>query len=78
MTLKEYIENLNKFVKENPETLDYQVIYSRDDEGNGYQQVHSLPDIGQFDGDDFSSKDNYDEEPEEYGDDFEVNAVCIN
>ena len=46
MTLKEFIENLNKFVKENPETLKMQVITSKDDGGNGFNLVHYTPSKG--------------------------------
>lgn len=38
MKLREYIEQLQKFAEMNPETLDMDVIYSRDDEGNGFQE----------------------------------------
>jgi hypothetical protein len=49
-----------------PETLDMDVIYSRDDEGNGFQQVHYAP-----------SKGNYEDMEFQEGDE-DVNAVCIN
>lgn len=39
LLFKDYLENLNKFAKEFPEALKYQVIYSHDDEGNEYQRV---------------------------------------
>jgi hypothetical protein len=44
------------------------VVYSRDDEGNGYDLVHYPPSIGNYDGED---KD-YDSTR------IPVNAVCIN
>jgi len=66
MKLKEYIEQLQKFAEMNPETLDMDVIYSRDDEGNGFQQVHYAP-----------SKGFYEDMEFEEGDE-DVNAVCIN
>lgn len=37
MKLREYLEELQEFVETFPECLDMDVIYSRDDEGNGYQ-----------------------------------------
>lgn len=40
MILKEFIENLNRFIKENPETLEMQVVTSKDDEGNGFNTVY--------------------------------------
>jgi len=66
MTLKDYIDELNKFAAENPELLDKEVITSRDDEGNGYNQVYYSPSKGNFDGHDFDSASD------------EVNAVCVN
>ena len=48
MKLSEYILELNKLVKENPECLHYEVVYSADDEGNHYQSVHFTPCIGEF------------------------------
>jgi hypothetical protein len=41
--LKEFLEGLNNIVKANPQALDFQVIYSHDDEGNEYQRVVNLP-----------------------------------
>lgn len=77
MTLEEYINNLNEFVKENPAALQMTVVYSKDDEGNGYQRIYYTPTIGQFDEneDEFQSENNLKkDEVEEY----ELNAVCIN
>ena len=48
LLLKDYLENLNKFVKEFPEALEYQVIYSHDDEGNEYQRVINEPTLCQL------------------------------
>jgi hypothetical protein len=75
MTLKEYIENLNEFVKENPEALDYIVVYSSDDEGNSYSQVYYTPSIGQYKDYEFIHAENF-EDREMDGED--ANAVCIN
>ena len=66
MKLREYIEQLQNFAEANPETLDMDVIYSRDDEGNGFQEVHYAPSKGTYE----------DMEIEESDED--VNAVCIN
>lgn len=75
MTLKEFIENLNEFVKENPETLDMQVITSKDDEGNGFNLVHYTPSKGIYEDREFISSEQY----EDYErDDSETNAVCVN
>ena len=43
MKLSEYIKELENLVKGNPQALDMEVIYAKDDEGNGYQYVGALP-----------------------------------
>ena len=75
MTLKEYLENLNEFVAEHPEALEYEVVTSADDEGNYYNPVHYTPSIGLFKDDEFTHKDNF-EECEI--DNEDANSVCIN
>lgn len=73
MKLKEYIENLNEFVKEHPEALELDTIYAKDSEGNGYHDVSYTPTLMQVD------EGYYREvqcDPDE--DDFSPNAVCIN
>jgi len=75
MTLKEYIEQLQKFVEMNPETLDMDVIYSRDDEGNGFGQVHYAPSKGFYEDMEFIASDQL----EDYErDTTDINSVCIN
>ena len=75
MTLKEYIEQLQNFAETNPETLDMDVIYSRDDEGNGFQQIHYAPSKGFYEDSEFISVEQLEDyNREENG----VNAVCIN
>lgn len=75
MTLKEYIDGLQKFAKENPETLSMQVITSKDDEGNGYYKVCFEPTKGNYDNIDFIPVDGF----EEWGKDkSDLNAVCVN
>jgi len=66
MKLKDFLNNLNAFVKENPAALELDVVTSRDDEGNGYNHVHYTPSLGNFDGQDFDSEDD------------NANAVCLN
>ena len=75
MTLKEFIENLNKFVKENPETLEMQVVTSKDDEGNGFNLVYYKPSKGIFEDRDFISFEQYEDFER---DENETNAVCVN
>jgi len=75
MTLREYLEELNEFVQTYPECLDMDVIYSRDDEGNGYQKVRYGPNKGIFEDREFIPADQLEEWDRE---EDEINAVCIN
>lgn len=68
MKLKEYMDNLNKLVKDNPEAKEFDVISAIDDEGNGYNLVFFHPTLGVYDGDEF----NTDVDPKKF------NAICIN
>jgi len=43
MKFKEYLEKLNKLALDNPNSLEFELIYSHDDEGNEYQKVNHLP-----------------------------------
>jgi hypothetical protein len=45
MKLSEYIQKLQEIVKNNPEDANLEVIYARDDEGNGYQKVSFAPSL---------------------------------
>ena len=82
MKFKEYIENLKKFAEENPETLELDVIYSKDDEGNGFNLVHvNQPTTGIFDGEyngEFLSCEEDFEEMRADGEEVKINAICIN
>jgi hypothetical protein len=68
MKLKQYLRELNKLVDTHPEVLEFNVVYSCDDEGNRFDHVLYTPTIGTFDpiGLTFDS-----DVPKE-------NAVCIN
>jgi hypothetical protein len=74
MKLKKFIEQLQEFVKENPETVEMEVIYSHDDEGNCFQPVYFGPSKGYFEDNSFLTEDSCDEEDEYPG----TNSVCIN
>lgn len=75
MKLKEYIKNLQKFVKENPDAANYTCVYSKDDEGNSYHEVLYTPSIGSFDGNsDWVSDDG----TKEFSEEYEKNSVCLN
>jgi hypothetical protein len=68
--LKEYIANLNKLVKEHPEALTMDVVYSIDDEGNGFKKINYAPQLGEYQGDNHPG--DFDGEGEN------KNSVCIN
>ena len=48
MKFKDYIKNLQEFLKEHPETAEMEVVTSIDDEGNSYNAVQFGPSIAQF------------------------------
>jgi len=77
MKFKSYVESLNKILAENPESAEYDVIYSHDDEGNNFQKVNYDGTIGYFDGTyygDFTKLSQLEEE-----DIYEKpNAICVN
>lgn len=56
MEFKQYIQNLIKYTKEHPESLKMKVIYSRDNEGNGFDFVNFKPTMGNFDGYDYDQE----------------------
>ena len=81
-TLKEYIEDLQDIISENPEAIDFPVIYSIDDEGNDYYHKviynPSLFYVGDLDDyylEDVISEDNLEEDGD---DNTKLNAICIN
>lgn len=49
MKLKEYLEEINKLIKENPHILEYELVCSSDDEGNDFNPVYYGPTIGTYD-----------------------------
>lgn len=77
MKLKEYVENLNKLLETNPESAEYEVVYARDDEGNGFRGIYFQPSIGNFNGDEYYPEESFEDCFEE-GENPVVNAVCIN
>jgi hypothetical protein len=75
MKLKEYLANIAKMVEENEDILEYDVVYARDDEGNGFQEIHYTPTLGYQDEDvEFIQEENYDDEEHEGG----SNSICVN
>jgi hypothetical protein len=70
MKLKEYYEQLKILVETYPEALDFPVITSRDDEGNGFNLVSYSPQLCYYDKEDDSC---------EFHNDIEqLNSVCLN
>ncbi len=82
LKFKEYVDNLNKLLADNPKYGDLDVVYSKDDEGNGFQHIYYGPTIGIHDGEyqgDFKQYDtDPDVDPEDTCTKEEINAVCIN
>ena len=71
MKLKLFLEKINEMIAKDALVLGLEVIYSKDDEGNGYQKIVFHPCVGVFNEDDG-----------EFDNDFEqnghLNAICIN
>ena len=81
MKLREYLEALNELVKENPDALEMEVAYTKDDEGNGYQYVSATPEVNRFMGEggyhiELVHPDDFEEDPEDYQEAFK--CVLIN
>lgn len=75
MKLKEYIENLEILIHQNPEYAELDVITAKDEEGNGYEKVYFAPTTGYLNEDEFTQQENFDDLDEE---ERIVNAVCVN
>jgi thiol-disulfide isomerase/thioredoxin len=82
MPEKEYVANLVKALEDNPEYGELDVVYSKDDEGNGFGHVHYGPSVGVHDGEysgdfkQFDTDPNVD--PEDTCSKEDINAICIN
>ena len=73
MKLREYIKHLQELAEKHPEALEMDVITAKDAEGNGYEAVYYEPSMGHYDGEDFTASDS-----EDYDEDYENNAICVN
>ena len=74
MKLKQYLEILNEMVKDNPEILEYDVIYSSDDEGNNFDFVNYSPTVGEFKEEEFGrGYYTFNSQAE-----INKNAICLN
>ena len=69
MKLKQYIKALESLAEKNPDALEYEVVYSKDDEGNGFGCVHYAPSIGVYEDGEFDPNNLAGEQ---------CNAVCLN
>jgi hypothetical protein len=82
LKLKEYVDNLVKLLKDNPEYASLDVVYSRDDEGNGFDKVHYTPAVGNHDGEHRGDFTQYNTDPDIDPEDTctkeEINSICIN
>ena len=74
-TLREYIAHLRKYTRKYG---DLPVVYSRDDEGNGFQHIFYTPTLGHFDdwGGEFSQYESND--PENKCEKEDINCICVN
>lgn len=91
MTFREYIDECNELIKKHPELAKAKVVYSADDEGNHFGEVHYGPSIGVYNDDEFefsSDQEDWEEcnvECYEKRTDYDgktwedrINAICIN
>ncbi len=70
-TFREYVEECNKLLLENPKCGDFPAIYAKDPEGNGYYGVYSSPSLVET--------ENYGHSYDIIGEDEEsANTVIIN
>ena len=76
MKLGEYLENLQELVRDQPELIDAEVIYSIDDEGNDYKIVHWGPTPGNY----YELRRDFvtENDIEDDGSDLPTNAILIN
>ena len=75
MKLKAYINGLKSLIKDNPKLANATAVYSRDDEGNGFQEVFYSPSVGVFEDGEFMDPDDYESVMDVKK---ESNAVCVN
>ena len=73
MKLRKFLNNIDNLVKEYPEILEYEVVYSEDEEGNGFNIIYYEPSIGVYNKQD---KEFYLGEMELSQNDIKV--ICIN
>ena len=65
ITLEEYLKHFNELIEKHPEARMMQVVYAKDEEGNGFYPVHFKPSLISYDDGDITVGG-------------EMNAVCVN
>lgn len=75
MKLKAYAKLVDALAKKYPNA---EVVYARDEEGNGFDTVGFTPGEGHFKDGEFVASELFAEHLAEYGEKLKVNAVCIN
>lgn len=87
MKLRQYLKELNELVKQYPEFLDLECVYSSDDEGNGYKKVNFTGSPMQFEDMDewelelvatYNEKYPEGDEDGDYCHKNDINAIVIN
>lgn len=75
MKLGQYIKQLQEVIETNSAYEDLDVIYAKDDEGNGYQHINYSPTLGHN-----SEEGEYYAEFEsgEECDEDDINCICVN
>ncbi len=66
MLFSQYLAELQSIAINHPESLNYQVVSSSDDEGNYFNTVHWSPSIGEFNDGEVDSEST------------DPNAICVN
>jgi len=80
MTLRDYYTTLTKMIEEDPSTLDCEIIYAKDDEGNSYYSVNWHPSVMYTDqvGYEMDARSETDIEEEGESVDDYIKVICIN
>lgn len=80
MKFKEYVDELNEYLENNPEIGDYEVVYAKDSEGNDFDKVYYGPSKGVYLDNEFVADCGESEETiKEWMEDLgSEEAVCIN
>lgn len=80
MKLKEFLNNIQEMVKKDPSLLEKNVIFAKDAEGNGFEEVYYSPSVGVYDTEEYefvpADSEDFEEEYEYTKED--INAICVN